>query len=512
MKAGKDYNIFLIYVYCLILAACTGTPSTEEIKNFDNPFLNRVLNNSSDYYYFDFKHNTNLSHDLPIGIFDSGTGGLTVLNAIINSDCYDNSDQKLLNNGDGIRDFETEEFIYLGDQANMPYGIYPGMNNTGYLKELILKDALFLLGTKYYQSPYDQSFKKNKLTVKLIVIACNTATAFGKNDIKNMLSAAGSNIHVIGVIDAGVKGALETFAKDENGTIAVLATAGTVSSNGYLNAFNKLKTGNGYSDNINFIQQSGTGIAESIDEDHSFITRGLSKIRSDYKGPALDNTDLKIRRELLDIYNFDTLNYSLLYEFSSDQYSAIQLNSPENYMKYYLVTLCEKLRKSNSRPLKTLILGCTHYPYLNSFIQKSLKELSNLKIDEKYIYKEFLGDTINIIDPAINTASEVYEYLTDNKLLNENGKIHQSQFYISVPDYLNSAIKIDTQKRFTFDYKYGRSENHFYDTKQVPFSRLNTNDEIISRIQKHIPEVFELMKKFNSENEITAFLKPDERF
>jgi glutamate racemase len=507
-------NIKILIICCcfLILAACTSTPSSNVTKDFNNPFLNQVLYDSSDYYYVDLKQNNSFPSGLPIGMFDSGTGGLTVLNALVNFDCYNNKDHRLLENGDGLKDFEKEQFIYFGDQANMPYGIYPGMNNTSYLKELILKDALFLLGNKYYQSPNDRSFKTNKQTVKLIVIACNTATAFGKNDIENMLSATGSNIHVIGVIDAGIKGALETFNKDKSGTIAVLATAGTVLSNGYLKAFNKLKTEKGYSDNINFIQQSGTGIAESIDEDASFIARDVSQPRKDYKGPSLDNIDLNIRKELLEVYNFDTIRNNLLCEFEKNQCTVMQLNSPENYMKYYLVSLCERLRKENAMPLKTLILGCTHYPYLSSSIHASLEELKNIKINGKYIYREFLSDSIILIDPALNTAKEVYEYLASMSILSKEGNLDKSQFYISVPDYLNSTIEIDSEKRLTYDYKYGRMENHFYDTKQVPFSRLNTNDAIISRLQKHIPDVFELMKKFNSENEITAFLKPGERF
>src|SRR3954468_5284684 len=60
---------------------------------------------------------------LPIGVFDSGIGGLTVLEAILKIDAFNN---KTLQPGpDGVPDLEGEEFVYLGDQANMPYGNYP---------------------------------------------------------------------------------------------------------------------------------------------------------------------------------------------------------------------------------------------------------------------------------------------------------------------------------------------------------------------------------------------------
>ncbi len=60
---------------------------------------------------------------LPIGVFDSGVGGLTVLDAIIALDEFNNLSGK--SGPDGVPDFEHERFVYLGDQANMPYGNYP---------------------------------------------------------------------------------------------------------------------------------------------------------------------------------------------------------------------------------------------------------------------------------------------------------------------------------------------------------------------------------------------------
>jgi len=86
-----------------------------------------------------------LSH-LPIGVFDSGIGGLTVLEEILKIDTFHND--TLAPGPDGRPDFENERFIYFGDQANMPYGNYSAENNLPYLRELILKDALFLLGQR----------------------------------------------------------------------------------------------------------------------------------------------------------------------------------------------------------------------------------------------------------------------------------------------------------------------------------------------------------------------------
>ena len=58
--------------------------------------------------------------DLPIGVFDSGIGGLTVLEALLTSDVFHND--TLQPGADGQPDFASERFLYLGDQDNMTYG------------------------------------------------------------------------------------------------------------------------------------------------------------------------------------------------------------------------------------------------------------------------------------------------------------------------------------------------------------------------------------------------------
>ncbi|MFO0924571.1 MAG: hypothetical protein U0905_19040 [Pirellulales bacterium] len=121
---------------------------------------------------------------LPIGVFDSGLGGLTVLEAIYGLDAFHN--ETLQPGSDGRPDFEKERFIYLGDQANMPYGNYSSTGKADFLRELVLKDAIFLLGTRQ-RTMAGNTADQTKLPVKAIVIACNTATAVGLDDIRDAL-------------------------------------------------------------------------------------------------------------------------------------------------------------------------------------------------------------------------------------------------------------------------------------------------------------------------------------
>jgi hypothetical protein len=119
---------------------------------------------------------------LPVGVFDSGVGGLTVLEALKTFDMHDNASGNP--GADGLPDFANERFVYFGDQANMPYGNYGTVGKTDFLRELVLKDAAFLLGRRWRANATSEP-RMDKPPVKAIVIACNTATAYAIFKLKN---------------------------------------------------------------------------------------------------------------------------------------------------------------------------------------------------------------------------------------------------------------------------------------------------------------------------------------
>lgn len=128
---------------------------------------------------------------------------------------------------DGRADFHDERFIYLGDQANMPYGNYAKAGRRDFLRELIFKDAIFLLGNRYRE---EGVIRHDKPPVKAIVIACNTATAYGLDDLRAAVNRWNLPVLVVGVEEAGARGVLET---GHPGAIGVLATVGTCDSGVY---------------------------------------------------------------------------------------------------------------------------------------------------------------------------------------------------------------------------------------------------------------------------------------
>ncbi len=125
--------------------------------------------------------------NLPIGVFDSGVGGLTVLRAL----------HDLLPN---------ENFLYLGDTARVPYGTKS--------PESVVRYALQAGGALVAEG------------IKMLVIACNTATAVSLK----ALSEAYSPLSVIGVVEPGATAAC---AASSGGKIAVIATSSTVNGGVY---------------------------------------------------------------------------------------------------------------------------------------------------------------------------------------------------------------------------------------------------------------------------------------
>ena len=144
-----------------------------------------------------------MSNEQPIGIFDSGIGGLTVANAI----------QRLLPN---------EPLIYFGDTAHMPYGDKS--------KELIAEYALTIT-----------RFLLNEKKCKAIVIACNTASAAAYEALRD---AYIGSVPIINVIDPMIE---EVIADESIRKVGIIATKTTVASGVYQEKFSRRKPSLAYS-------------------------------------------------------------------------------------------------------------------------------------------------------------------------------------------------------------------------------------------------------------------------
>lgn len=133
--------------------------------------------------------------DAPIGVFDSGVGGLTVARELF----------KLL---------PHEDVVYFGDVGRAPYG--------GRSKDIIIKFT--------YQ---DVAFL-NEHKVKFIICACNTASSVALEEV-----SSGADVKMVGVIEPGARAAVE---RTQSGRIGVIGTVATITSNAYARTIHDFDT------------------------------------------------------------------------------------------------------------------------------------------------------------------------------------------------------------------------------------------------------------------------------
>ena len=495
---------FLFLLITGLISSCNGDSGKQNVE--EGPLalpliVDEILGNPESFYYINTSGYPQNNQSLPVGVFDSGTGGLTVLEAILAVDAYNNC--TLEEGSDGIPDFAAERFIYLADQANMPYGIYSSEGKTDLLVEHVIKDAVFLMSDKYYSDSSSDKWITGKEPVKTIVVACNTATAYGMAYLEAFIGRSGTGLKVIGVIDAGTRGALQLFDPGESGSIGVLATVGTVASGGYENTIRRMATESGHKGELQVFSQGGQGIAEAVDGERDFVDRTLSEPRTDYRGPSLTDAEFIIDRSLLPAYNFSfDQNRMLCDSGDPEDCTTMQINDPENYMRFHLVSLLETMRQTpGALPLKVIILGCTHYPYLSATINQVLKELRDFRDADGYRYRELMAEEIHLVDPSVNVALELFEHLSVSDLFTGSNSLGTSEFYISIPNLDNPGVKVDENSRFTYEYKYGRTEGDIQEcVKVVPFSRANISDDTFNRLMIGTPFTYEAIKRFHIDN------------
>ena len=162
----------------------------------------------------------------PIGVFDSGVGGLTVLREL-------------------RRQCPGERLVYLADLAHFPYG--PRYQHE--VREFALRIVEYLVS----------------LDVKLVVIACNTATAAALDTARERF-----DVPIVGVIAPGAQAAVTAT---RNGRIAVISTAGTYASQQYLHAIKEANPG------VGVLPKAAPGLVEIVEEGDADTPRADEALR-----------------------------------------------------------------------------------------------------------------------------------------------------------------------------------------------------------------------------------------
>ena len=338
----------------------------------------------------------------PIGVFDSGIGGMTVLEKMLTMDEYDN--QTFERKKDGRPDFENEQFVYFGDQANMPYGDYASYGKSDYLRKLILADAEFLLSKK----------------AKSLVIACNTATAWGLGMVRER--ALKDGVDTTGVIEAGVRSALdapEAMLAGGGVALGVMATPGTIASGAYERTIKEEFALRRLKGKAHVFSQGCAGLADAVEAG-------------------------SLEAEKIAVENLRQLKASA---------DAAKI------------------------PLKVVILGCTHYPFVLDALKKEAPQ-------------------IVFIDPALATAEECYLSLKRKGLLSKKSGFSFVSAFISVPRKGLDKKFLDDKGGLTRQCKYVRDVGEkcvWTDIKAYTPEQARKN----SFISRALPAVSKMLKGEN---------------
>lgn len=175
-----------------------------------------------------------MADDRPIGVFDSGFGGLTVARALIDL-------------------LPSEQVVYVGDTARYPYGPRPAEKVREFAREI----AYHLVEVE---------------RVKMVVVACNTAASVALDELREA-----SSVPVVGVIEPGLRAAARAT---RNGRVGVIGTTGTVASGSYQRAAERLRvaaevTCSACPGFVEFVERGET----ASDQVHVLAERLLSPLR-----------------------------------------------------------------------------------------------------------------------------------------------------------------------------------------------------------------------------------------
>ena len=240
-----------------------------------------------------------MANDRAIAILDSGVGGLTVVKEV-------------------MRQLPQETIHYFGDTARAPYGPRTDAEVRRFTREIV-----------EYLMKYDP---------KMIVIACNTATAAAIDDIRGAVP-----VPVLGVIGPGAR---EAVKATRNGRIGVIGTDGTVRSGAYVSALKRIAP------HVRVVSLACPAFVPLVE-------KGLYR--------------------------------------SDEARSAV----------------CEALEPLREEPIDTLILGCTHYPFLTDVIQACM------------------GRHVAIISSAEQTARDISTLLYQSGQLASCGNVPVHRFFCS---------------------------------------------------------------------------------
>ncbi|HIZ85228.1 MAG TPA: hypothetical protein IAC04_01915 [Candidatus Coprenecus stercoravium] len=487
MSVAPIYRTAQALLISVLLLSCRGGDVEETL-----PFIvDKALNDSTSVYYNDFSGYPELS-SLPIGIFDCSVNGFEVVERFLTLDRFDNITGR--ERPDGIADFGGENIQFLSDRANAPYGGYVAAGNLDFLQEIILGNTLFMMDDNFYNLAVDEYRSGFKSPVKLIVVSSPVADLHGLSAVNEFLALTGTGVKAVGVMESGIREAVSGVDGNGDLCVGVLFPPGGVSSIEYETAIRKAASGIVTGD-VQVLGQEAVGLDRALRGDTLYVDTSATAVRDSYRGPVTGISYNNIDLSLFDRYGFDTSGNALLYSVPGSN-AGVQLNSVENYVRYHLVSMIERHRRSGSRiPVSSIILADAGYHQLMPILQKVMDELYNYRRGSIYLYRTGISPDFKFIDPSECAAMEAYRTLREDGHLALSGDRTRLMPFISLPSGSVPPEDINADGGLKDSYKYSRKcGSDTLSTKIVPFAPRYVDPEMMNYIEKNNPYTYLLIR------------------
>ena len=457
------------------------------------PIAQKALTDTASVYYTDLSSYPEDISKLPIGVLDCSVNGFEVVERLLTLDRFDNITGKP--SPDGIVDFGGENIQFLSDRANGPYGGYIEEGNLDFLKEQVLSNTLFLMGDDFFNLAGDEYRSGYKEPVKLIIVSSPVADLRVLPDVENFLEQSGTGVKAIGVVEAGVQEAVSDVDEDGNLCVGVLFAPDGVSSIEYESMIRKTVGNTG--GKVQVLNQEAVGLDAAIKGDTAYVDTSAVVARGSYAGPVSGVSYNNIDMSLFDRYGFDTRGNALLYPGKGD-ISGVQLNSVENYVRFHLVSMIERHRRSGSRvPISSIILADGSYAQVRGVLEEVMDELYNYRRGGIYLYRSGISPDFRFIDPAECAAVEAYKILRNDRNLALRGDMTRLESFISLPSASLPEDVLNPDGTMKDGFKYGRQcGSEELTTKVVPFAPRYVSPEIMNYIERNNSEVYSLIRNY----------------
>lgn len=458
------------------------------------PIVRKALYDSASVYFGNFGEYPDKLSSLPLGIIDCSVDGFCVIEKFLGMDSFDNITGEKV--PDSIGDFAGENFQIIADAANGPFIGYARHDNRDYQYERLVKDALFLMGGSHYNLSVDNFKSGIKEPVKLIVYASDFSDLEGTSVLNEFLNRTGTGVKAIGVLESGIRDMVDGFAGQDNVCVGILYPSGALSSREYESEVRTVAEKCGFNGILQIYNQEAVGLSDALREDTLYVLPSAKSVRNSYSGPVLGVSYNNIDVSLLDRYRFKMEDHALLLKRHNGAYTDMQLNSVENYVRYHLVSMVERHRRSGSRvPISAILLVDYRYEEVLDIMAQVISELYDYKRDGMYLYRNSLSRDFRFILPIESAAVAAYSILRTDGHLALSGTKSELRPFITWPSSGLNPEYTDSTGRLTDEFKYGRAAGteDIY-TKELPFAPRYVDAKTMMFIENNNPLTYSLIR------------------